>query len=168
MYSTNICFLSTGSNLGNRYYNLTQTQQAIAQNIGEVIQASAIYETAAWGLENQATFLNQVLKVETNLNPQDLLLNCQAIETALGRVRREHWGERIIDIDILFFNEDIINQPNLTIPHPYLHQRQFVLVPMKEIAANWKHPVFKQNIDSLLENCEDQLAIKKWKILHVS
>ncbi|MCP4443356.1 MAG: 2-amino-4-hydroxy-6-hydroxymethyldihydropteridine diphosphokinase [Aureispira sp.] len=162
MNTKNICFLSTGSNLGNRYQNLDQARLALANSVGSLVAESAVYETAAWGVEDQTPFLNQVLQIETDFNPQELLLRCQAIELSLGRIRTQHWGERMIDIDILFFNDAIIEEPNLTVPHPYLHQRRFVLVPMQEIAPNWLHKPMNKTINTLLKDCEDQLAIRLW------
>ena len=105
-------------------------------------------------------FLNQVLKVETILEPQEVLQECLAIEHEMGRVRKERWGERNIDIDLLFYENAIIEQPQLIVPHPRLHERNFVLLPLHEICPNWRHPILNKNIAELMADCSDSLAAK--------
>jgi len=163
MIQQNIAFLLTGSNLGHRLTNLQQAHSFIEPTLGNVLAASSFYQTAAWGLLNQGAFLNQVLKVQTTLSAHDLLEAVLAIELQMGRERRQHWGERLIDIDILFFNEDIVSTPKLTLPHPYLHQRKFTLVPMAEISPYWQHPIYRRTIEELAEECTDSLEVELYQ-----
>lgn len=133
----------------------------IHQRAGKVTAKSSIYETAAWGKADQPSFLNQVVEINTKLLPDQLLSVTQAIETGLGRKRKERWGPRIIDIDILFYGDHIINLPDLIIPHPAIAERRFTLVPMNEIAAELIHPVHMKAIHQLLKMCADPLEVKK-------
>ena len=154
-------FLLLGGNLGDREENLRNAVFKIANRIGEVLEMSSIYETAAWGVEDQPDFLNQVLLVDTILSPEELLFTCLEIEKDLGRVRKEHWGERIIDIDILFIEDKIINTQRLTVPHPEVQNRRFTLEPLCELAGNFDHPVLGKSIKQLLKSCEDTLEANK-------
>ena len=149
-----------GANLGNREDNLKKANEWIRKEIGPIKSASKVYQTKAWGITDQPDFLNQALLVKTRLSPQKLLEKIQAIERRMGRVREIKWGERIIDIDILFFNDAIIDTKNLTIPHPYLHYRNFVLLPLMDIAAGLVHPVFGLTIAELYARSEDTLAVE--------
>jgi 2-amino-4-hydroxy-6-hydroxymethyldihydropteridine diphosphokinase len=155
----NIIFLHTGSNLGHRFGYLNKANQLIESHIGSIKKQSRFYETAAWGLTDQPAFINQAICVETDLFPNQLLKIIHEIEVELGRVRITKWGERVIDIDILFFNDAIIETPNLEIPHPRIGERNFVLVPMNEIAPDLIHPVFQKNIQTLLKECLDNLEV---------
>ena len=152
-------YLLLGSNLGLRKNFLQQAAEQIKTRIGQVIHYSGIYETAAWGLENQAAFLNQVLAIDTSLPPDLLLPEINAIEADLGRVRDIRWGARVIDIDILFYENLVIHSQRLTIPHPELQNRRFTLVPLAEITPEFIHPVFGKTISQLLENCPDKLTV---------
>ncbi len=154
-------YLSLGTNLGNREENLLKAQELLASNGITVSSASSVYETAAWGKEDQGDFLNQVIKVETVLLPQVLLTEINRIEKEMGRVRFEKWGKRVIDIDILYFNNDIIDQVNLKVPHPEIQQRRFILEPMVEIAADGIHPIHEKTQTELLESCVDHLQVKQ-------
>ncbi len=156
----NKVFLHTGSNLGDRKALLEEANRWIGQEIGEIVQSSRIYKTKAWGITEQPDFLNQALEVHTELSPAEVLEKIQEIEKRMGRVREIKWGERLIDIDILFYNEAIIDSPELTIPHPYLHYRNFVLTPLLEIAPELIHPVFKKTVRELQEASEDTLVVK--------
>ncbi len=157
-------FLSIGGNLGDRFKNFNLTLVNISEHIGSIKKRSSIYETKAWGKENQPDYLNMVLEVETTLLPEELLKMTQQIEVNLGRIRHEKWDARTIDIDILFYDHEIINFENLKIPHPLLTMRKFVLLPIVEIAADFIHPVLKQSIKSIYLNCEDDLAVNKLNI----
>lgn len=152
-------YLLTGSNLGEKSVNIQKAKALIELYVGPILKESAIYQTEAWGKRDQAVFLNQALKVATLLEPKILLKQVLEIESQIGRVRKIKWGERIIDIDILFYGKDIINYPNLSIPHPQLQLRNFVLVPLMEIAPNFVHPVLKKNITQLLELSTDDLKV---------
>ena len=157
----NITFLQTGTNLGDRSKNLEQANIKIEERIGKIIKLSSIYETEAWGVTAQPLFLNQVLLVETNLTVQEVLKTILNIELEMGRVRIQRWAERLIDIDILFFNKVIINQENLIVPHPRIQERNFVLKPLVEIAPNLMHPIFNKTMTELLEESEDKLKVYK-------
>lgn len=157
----NTIYLLLGSNLGNRQLFLQQAIKYIEKRVGAVLQQSSLYETQAWGNTATPDYLNQVLEVETPLTATDALQQVLNIETELGRERQEKWGARVIDIDILFYNQDIIHTSNLIIPHPHLHERRFTLEPLAEIAPELLHPLFKKNILSLKENLSDALIVKK-------
>lgn len=156
-------YLLIGTNMGQRDANLQLATELLEKQVGKLTKSSSIYETAAWGKENQPGFLNQVLAFETNLKPAELLEKILQIEQQMGRQRLEKWGSRIIDIDILYFNEKIINQKNLQIPHPYLQDRRFTMVPLAEIAPDFTHPVLKKNNKQLLEICEDRLEVNPFE-----
>lgn len=158
----NSTYLLLGSNMGNSEQQLHASIKHIAKTIGKVIRQSAMYTTAAWGNTNQPDFLNQVIKIETTLTAAETLQNILTIEKMMGRVRTIKNAPRIIDIDILFFNKEIINQPNLIIPHPEIQNRRFVLIPLNEISPQFKHPVFNKSIHQLLSVCPDHLNVKKF------
>ena len=157
----NKAYLLTGGNMGNRQENLATANESIEQQCGDIINASSLYETAAWGKNDQPSFLNQVLEIQTSLSPRQLLKKILYIEKQIGRVRKEKYGPRVIDIDILLFNDEIYNYPSLKIPHPELQNRRFALVPLAEIAPENVHPVFKKTITELLAICPDKLPVKK-------
>lgn len=150
-------FLSTGSNIGDRFSALDRAVALIKQHIGKVISQSSIYETAAWGLEDQADFLNQVIEVETMLSPTECLVSCFKIEQILDRVREVHWGPRTIDIDMLYWDNCCMETESLTLPHPRIAARNFVLVPLAEIAADFVDPALKLSVQQLKEACKDHL-----------
>lgn len=154
-------YLLLGSNIGDRNKMITNAAEQISANAGEIINRSSIYETAAWGNEKQQPFLNQVLVISTKHSPEKLLSILLQVEEDLGRHRTEKNAPRSIDIDILFFNNRIINKPFLSIPHPQLQNRNFVLVPLLELDPGKKHPVFKKSILELMAICPDNLAVKK-------
>jgi 2-amino-4-hydroxy-6-hydroxymethyldihydropteridine diphosphokinase len=156
----NKIFLITGGNIGDRKKNLKAALGLIQSKIGKIIRSSKIYETDAWGITDQKSFYNQVHVVESDFSAQEVMKKILKIEEEMGRVRTIKNAARIIDIDILFFNEDIVNQQNLTIPHPQIINRRFVLSPLNEIASNMIHPVYKKNIHELLAMCKDELKAK--------
>ena len=155
-------FLSLGSNMGDRSANISQAVSllSISDKI-KIIKTSSFYETEPWGNEKQDWFVNAAVALDTDLSPQELLNYCQEIEYKMGRIRKENekWGQRTIDIDILMYDDKIISIGNaLNIPHPLMHLRAFVLVPMLEVKADLVHPVFKKTISELydeLDNPED-------------
>lgn len=159
-----IVFLGIGTNMGNRESNLDHALGKIEEYIGPVLKSSAIYETEPWGFRAKGEFLNLVVKTDTELSPHDLLEKILNIETLLGRVRKKkRYSSRIIDIDILLYDDLIIHDPDLKIPHPLLHERKFVLVPLCEIAPTLVHPVLRKTFALLLEICEDTGEISKYK-----
>ncbi|WP_420580830.1 2-amino-4-hydroxy-6-hydroxymethyldihydropteridine diphosphokinase [Reichenbachiella sp.] len=155
------CYLLLGTNIGDKKQNLLQARESITERIGVIAKPSGIYQTSAWGKEDQDDFLNQVLAVETSLNPERLLGTCLEIEKDLGRVRFEHWGERLIDIDILYYEDQVITSQRLTVPHPEIQHRRFTLVPLVEIAPDQKHPKMNQSNKDLLRICTDPLEVVK-------
>lgn len=144
--------------MGNRVANLELVHSLISRNIGIVSKESNIYETQPWGVEGQENYYNQVLCVKTALDPTFLLHKCQVIEQKMGRIRGLKWEPRVIDIDILFFNESVIQEKDLDIPHPLLQERNFVLKPLCEIAREWMHPVLDKTAQELLEICTDEAS----------
>lgn len=148
-------FLLLGSNLGDRLQVVQAATKLIREGVGEIRAASSIYETAPWGVLDQPVFLNQVLSVETSLVPEEVLRVILNIEQELGRVRHERWGARVIDIDMLYFEDIVLDSARLTLPHPRLHERRFTLVPLNEIAPDFIHPVLKRNTTDLLAACTD-------------
>lgn len=157
----NVAFLGLGGNLGNRLENLAKASEALQQECGVILKISPIYETEAWGTRSEKKYLNQIIKLRTPLNAIQLLEKTRAVEAKLGRKRtQDPYADRKIDIDILFFNSDIIQLKHMQIPHPRLHLRKFVLAPMNDIDAKFIHPVLKKSIRSLLKNCPDNLEVK--------
>lgn len=154
-----IIYLLTGGNMGNRLLQLQKAQRYIARRIGKVLRVSEVYETGAWGKTNQLPFLNQVLEVQTQLPAHDVLQQITCIESKLGRVRTEKWGERSIDIDILLYGSEIISTPHLSIPHPLLPERRFALVPLTELAGGFVHPILQVSVTQLLQQCTDTLPV---------
>lgn len=154
-------FLLLGSNLGDREKYLQKAIDLIETEIGSLRQKSSVYETEAWGKTDEPNYLNQVVQISTTLPAQQVLEKVLQIETKMGRVREEKWGSRIIDIDILFYGQDIIKEPGLIIPHPELHNRLFTLAPLNEIAPDLQHPVFKKSIFLLKSELKDNLIVKK-------
>jgi len=152
-------YLLLGANLGDRLQSINQAQHLIQSRIGMVVRSSSIYETAPWGVLDQPSFLNQVLAIETELNADEVLLNILKIEQELGRVRHQRWAARLIDIDILYYNDLVSDNPALTIPHPRLHQRRFTLAPLAEIAPEYIHPIFNMTNRELLLTCADESAV---------
>jgi len=156
----NSVYLSIGGNLGNRIENLAIVRSFIKDEVGSIVMSSSVYETGSWGIKSQPDFLNQVLLVKTKLSPHKIMQLILSIENKMGRIRTYKNASRIIDIDILFFNDEIINLPNLTIPHPELQNRKFVLTPLNEIAADLIHPVFNQSMRNLLSTSKDMLEVR--------
>lgn len=155
----NSVFLIAGGNIGDRKKNLETAAALIEKQIGNIIQSSKIYETEAWGIRDQNSFYNQVHVVETQLSASTLIKKILGIEEEMGRIRTIKNAARIIDIDILFFNDDIVNEQNLMIPHPEIINRRFVLMPLDEIAPAMIHPVYQKNIHQILLMCKDDLKV---------
>ena len=154
-------FLLLGSNLGDRERYLRKAIDLIEIELGIVTQKSSVYETEAWGKTDEPNYLNQVVKVSTALSARQVLEKVLQIENRMGRVREEKWGARIIDIDILFYGQNVINEQGLIVPHPELHNRRFTLEPLSEIASDLQHPVLKKTIFLLKSELKDNLIVKK-------
>ena len=154
-------YLLIGGNLGNRKENLAKAVSLINEQCGSLTRSSSIYETEAWGNTDQPSFLNQALEISTSLTARLLMRRVLRIEEEMGRIRKEKLGPRIIDIDILLFENEIHDLRFLKIPHPEMQNRRFVLVPLAEINSSLQHPVLKKTIAELLEKCPDNLEIKK-------
>ena len=147
--------------MGQRDEQLAYAARLIEERCGNIIDRSSLYETAAWGKTDQASFLNQALVLETSLNARDLLNEILYIENLMGRDRIEKYGPRIIDIDIILFNHQVIKENGLTIPHPEMSKRRFVLEPLNEVIPAYIHPVYYKTIKELLDQCDDTLPVKK-------
>lgn len=156
-----IVYLALGSNMGNRLANLKAAINNLTPQL-TIKNKSSVYDTPPWGFTEQAAFLNQVIVAETYLTPQALLGHLKRLETALGRVPNFQNGPRLIDIDILFFDDLVLDTPLLVIPHPRLHERAFVLTPLAEIAPELIHPVLNKPIHALLKGM-DRSDIKLFK-----
>ncbi|MCX6325788.1 MAG: 2-amino-4-hydroxy-6-hydroxymethyldihydropteridine diphosphokinase [Bacteroidia bacterium] len=157
-----IVILGIGTNTGNRGSNLKEAVVRIEEYIGRVVKSSSVYETEPWGFQTSDEFLNMVVKVETKLTPSGLLGRILMIESLLGRIRGEkQYVSRLIDIDILLYENLIIDEESLKIPHPLLHERKFVLVPLCEIEPELIHPVLNKSIAYLLKSCKDHSKVKK-------
>jgi 2-amino-4-hydroxy-6-hydroxymethyldihydropteridine diphosphokinase len=157
-------FLSIGTNLGDKKQNLEWALAEINVQIGEINSCSSIYESKPWGFDTKEYFFNIMIKLTTTMNPEELLKNCQAIENKMGRIRDGKIGytSRVIDIDIIYYEEQIVRSPQLKIPHPLLHERNFVLAPLCEIAPTKLHPLFLMDSTELLKNCTDTInAIRR-------
>jgi len=156
-----ITYLLLGSNLGDSRKYLHDALARIELKAGTVTLKSSLYQTASWGKHDQPDFINQVICVHTELLPKQLLKIILDIELELGRKRVSKWGSRTIDIDILFYENQVLNEPDLKIPHPYLHERRFSLMPLHEIAPALIHPLFKKSVEQLLDELSDGLFVKK-------
>ncbi|HET6542983.1 MAG TPA: 2-amino-4-hydroxy-6-hydroxymethyldihydropteridine diphosphokinase [Chryseolinea sp.] len=156
-----ITFLLLGTNLGDRKKNLATARKAIEVSVGTILKTSSIYQTAAWGKTDQPDFLNQALEVQTALPAENVLAEILKIEHTMGRTRDEHWGERIIDIDILLFEKEMISSTTLEIPHPKLANRRFALEPLAEIGGDVTHPGLQLTIREMLEQCPDVLEVRR-------
>ena len=157
----NSTYLLLGSNMGNSTELLSNAIEQIENKIGPLLLQSNLYATAAWGNTSQPDFLNQVIEVNTQLDATETLKEILSIEKNMGRIRTVKNAPRIIDIDILFFNNEIINRSDLIVPHPEIQNRRFVLTPLHEIAPQMIHPVLNKTIEQLIFQCPDQLAVKK-------
>jgi 2-amino-4-hydroxy-6-hydroxymethyldihydropteridine diphosphokinase len=154
-------YLGLGTNLGNREENLKQAIEKIREFIGPVVRISSVYETEPWGFISENKFLNMVAETETDLKPSGLLGRLLMIESMLGRLREgKEYKSRTIDIDILLFGMRVTNNEDLKIPHPRMHERRFILVPLCEIAPDLIHPVLNKDIKTLLKECKDCSAVR--------
>lgn len=160
----NVAYLCLGGNIGDREKAIEHALLKISQQVGEIQPKSEIYETEAWGVTNQQAYLNQCIEVKTNLTSSDLINTLLFIEKDLGRERTLNitYEPRTIDIDILFYNNAIINTDKLIVPHPRLHLRKFVLVPLNEIASNYLHPLLNKTIFNLLSECKDTSEVQQF------
>lgn len=157
-------FLGLGSNLGNRESNLRNAVEKIAEHAGEIINVSSVYETEPWGFSSDDYFLNMVIEIKTSLKPSGLLGRLLMIESLMGRLREgKQYSSRIIDIDVLFYSSQVVKTEVLEIPHPKIHERKFVLVPLAEIAPDMIHPVLKKSNSQLLSECSDKGKVKRLK-----
>lgn len=156
----NLIYLLIGGNMGDRMQNLSLAVAHIRKDVGKILKLSGVYETAAWGNTQQPDFLNQVLLIKTKLSPRELMDNVLSIEKKMGRVRNLKNASRIIDIDILFFNDEIIDQPGLSVPHPEIPNRRFVLIPLSELNPGFLHPVLGKSIKDLLSTSQDNLDVR--------
>ncbi|MBD1394928.1 2-amino-4-hydroxy-6-hydroxymethyldihydropteridine diphosphokinase [Mucilaginibacter glaciei] len=154
-------FLLLGSNLGNRIEYLEKAVELIARDVAPISRSSALYETQSWGKTDEPDYLNQVVELQTGLSAQALLQKVLAIEIAIGRTRHIKWGSRVIDIDILFYGDAVINEPGLVVPHPELHNRRFTLEPLVELVPHLIHPLLKKNILQLKSELKDDLIVNK-------
>lgn len=156
-------YLSLGSNIGDKFLNITEAIQEIKKVVGEVIKISPCYETEAWGPVVQEPFVNCVIEISSALAPGKLLQELLSIELLLGRKRDIRYGPRTIDIDILLMGDKVIEQKKLIVPHPFLQERNFVLVPLNDIASELIHPVLNKKISQLLDDCKDIGNVNKLK-----
>ena len=157
----NTVYLLLGSNMGNSPSQLDTARKHISQKIGNIKRESRLYQTAAWGKEDQPDFLNQVLIVTTEFSPANLIELVLSIEKTMGRIRTLKNAPRLIDIDILYFNKEIIHSKNLVVPHPAISERRFVLIPLNELSPAFVHPLFHKTNHQMLLECTDPLDVKK-------
>ena len=157
----NTVYLLLGSNMGDSEQMLTVATNMIEKNIGKLTKSSSIYRTAAWGNEDQPDFLNQIIIISSSLSSSTVLKEIFVIEKEMGRVRTTKNAARVIDIDMLFFNDEVIQTETLTVPHPQIQNRRFVLVPLAEISPDFQHPLLKKSSLELLSICSDKLNVQK-------
>jgi 2-amino-4-hydroxy-6-hydroxymethyldihydropteridine diphosphokinase len=160
---TQLAVILLGSNLDNRSLLLSEARKSLT-TLGEIAQASAIYETAAWGKKDQPAFLNQVITLETKEQPEELVTFFLEVENKLGRKRSEPWAARTIDIDLLFLGNTIFQSEKATVPHPRIADRRFTLVPLCDVLPDFQHPVLLKTMKELLAECTDPLPVKKAKL----
>ena len=147
--------------MGNSLAQLKKAKSLINKQVGKASRSSSFYSTAAWGNTDQPDFLNQVIVISTKLKPEEVLAQILLIEKSMGRIRTVKNAPRIIDIDILFYEKEIIHEKDLIVPHPLIQERKFVLIPLNELSPNFIHPVFKKNIHELMVKCKDKLPVQK-------
>ncbi len=160
----NTLYLQLGSNLGEREQLIDDAVAAIELHIGKLISRSKIYESDPWRVDGQDNYLNQIVEINTLFSAEESLDLVQKIENDLGRVRVEKWGERLIDIDIIFFNSDIIETADLCVPHKHMHERNFVLIPLNEIASEFIHPKYNKTVSELLEESKDTENVVEYAV----
>lgn len=160
----NTVFLCLGGNIGNRAVAINNARLAIERYCGQIITQSFLYQSESWGYQSSNRFLNQVIKIQTNLGATQLLKTIKSIERKAGRTasKNETYSDRVIDIDILFYNSEVIKLSKLEVPHARLHERRFVLVPLNQIASRHKHPALKKTVNTLLRNCEDKSRVTRY------
>jgi len=156
-------YLLLGSNLGDRETYLSKARILIGREVGRIENISSLYETASWGKTNQPEYINQVIHLKSDLEPKKVLKAIISIEKKLGRERTEKWDSRTIDIDILFYGNHVINEPDLVIPHPSLHLRRFTLAPLNELVPKLNHPVLNKSINDLFCSLNDILVVRQIK-----
>lgn len=152
-------FLHLGSNEGDRLKILSQALEEIGLKIGLIKTKSSVYETEAWGKKDQPDFLNMAVEVESDLSPSAVLKEIESIQLALGGIKQEKWGPRTIDIDLLLYDDLIVEEDALNIPHQHMHTRNFVLIPLLEIAEDVMHPVFQKTVYELYDECKDECEV---------
>lgn len=158
-------FLGIGGNIGNKRLNFENVLELIEKELGNLVQKSSIYETPPWGFNSENVFWNQIVIIETKLEALELLWRIHKIEEQFERKRgKERYSSRQMDIDILYFDDDFMESKNLIIPHAKMHERKFVLVPLCEIAPNYKHPLLRLSSIEMLDGCRDESIIKKVKL----
>ncbi len=158
-------FLSLGSNLGDRILNLDFATKGINTRVGRITKLSSIYISEPWGFISKELFLNQIVVIETNKTPKKVLEEIITIENEMGRSRTsEFYESRIIDIDILFYDDLLIEEPELIIPHPLLHERLFILIPLNELSPDHLHPVLKKSVSEILKGCNDKSRVEPLKM----
>lgn len=160
----NTVYLQLGSNIGDRRQHLIDADQKISSHLGEINIRSRIYESTPWRVDGQQNYLNQIVVARTLSSAEETLYAILKIENDLGRVRIEKWGERLIDIDIIFFNDEIYESAHLCIPHKHMHERNFVLVPLNEIASNFIHPKYNKTISELFVDSTDAEKVIEYEI----
>lgn len=156
-------YLLLGSNLGDRAGQITRAMTALHTPQVRILESSDMYQTAPWGVEDQPVFLNSVVAYSTSLSPLDLWNHCRNIEVAAGPRKQRHWGERHLDIDILYYGQRVLHHPSLSVPHPRIADRLFTLVPLVQIASEWLHPQYLLTQSALLQRCTDTLSVEKWQ-----
>ena len=160
----NTMYIQLGSNVGERHSYIKESLLQIEKILGTIICESKTYESSPWGVTEQRNFLNKVISVKSDFSAKDALKTLQNIENNLGRKRSEKWGERTIDLDILFYNNQTINTKELTIPHPHIQDRKFVLIPFAEMNGKFIHPTLKKDIFALLKECKDTEKVVVYEI----
>ena len=159
----NKIYLLLGSNVGDKQANISKAAARLSERVGTVINASAYYVSEPWGVKDQDEFLNQALELDTDLDVRTLMSICKEIEQELEREHIEKWGPRTIDIDIIFYNRDVVHEEGLKVPHPAMSVRKFVLEPLVEINKDFIHPILNYSLAELLEECSDQCKVSKFK-----